>query len=45
MGKYWNIPTLDSFIESLMHEKHNLIIMGPLKTSKHMNLLWMNGEI
>ena len=34
MGKAYKTPTLDYFIESLIHEKHKLIIMGTLNDSK-----------
>jgi hypothetical protein len=34
MGKYWNIPSMDEFIESLIHEKNNIIQMGDLRRSK-----------
>jgi hypothetical protein len=32
-GATWKIPTLDQFIESLMHEKDKLIKMGTIKGS------------
>jgi hypothetical protein len=34
MGKYWKIPSMDDFIESLIHEKNKLIHMGALRRSK-----------
>ena len=33
-GKSWKMPTLDAFIESLVHEQDKLIKMGTLKSSK-----------
>ena len=35
----WNIPSLDSFVESLIQEKEKLIQMGVIKTSKYQSLL------
>jgi hypothetical protein len=34
MGSTWNMPSLDDFMESLIHEKTNLIQIGALKNSK-----------
>jgi hypothetical protein len=33
-GETWTIPSLDQFIESLMHEKDKLIQMGVIKSPK-----------
>jgi hypothetical protein len=33
-GATWTMPTLDVFIESLMHEQDKLIKMGSIKSSK-----------
>ena len=35
----WNIPSLDSVFESLIHEKEKLIQMGVINTSKYQALL------
>jgi hypothetical protein len=34
LGATWKIPSLDLFIESLMHEQDKLIKMGEIKSSK-----------
>jgi hypothetical protein len=34
LGEAWKIPSLDIFIESLMHEQDKLIKMGAIKSSK-----------
>jgi len=39
MGKYWNIPSLDDFIESLIHKYKIPIQMGTLKRSKAHSLV------
>jgi hypothetical protein len=34
MESTWNIPSLDDFMDSLIHEKKNLIQVGELKNPK-----------
>jgi hypothetical protein len=34
MGKTWKTPSMDDFIESLIHEQNKLIQLGALKSSK-----------
>jgi hypothetical protein len=34
MGSTWNIPSLDDFMESLIHEKKNIVQRGELNNSK-----------
>ena len=31
LGEAWKIPTLDQFIESLVHEQYKLVSMGTIK--------------
>lgn len=35
MGQTWKMPSMDDFIESLIHEQNKLIQMGALKHSKY----------
>jgi hypothetical protein len=44
LGATWKMPTLDVFIESLMHEQDKLIKMGTIKTPKCMHLLCMKAD-
>ena len=39
----WNIPSLDMFVESLIHEQDKLVQMGVLQTSKNQSLLMSNS--
>ena len=35
----WNMPSLDSFVKSLIHEQDKLVQMGVLQTSKNQDIL------
>lgn len=43
IGATWKMPTLDAFIESLIHEQDKLIKMGTLKTS-NAHALFVHGS-
>ena len=40
----WNIPSLDAFDESLIHEQYKLVQMGVIQTSKNQALLVTNSN-
>ena len=41
---YWKITSLDSFVDSFIHEKDKLTLIGVIKTSKYQALLVVDSN-